>query len=98
MGHRESIKSEWAGAGIPLNAVGPGVVETPMVGRLIGTPESLIALDALIPMPLNYHLQAREVAYLLLWLTSAENTHTTGQTIYIDGGADVKLRGDDIWI
>jgi len=49
-------------------------------------------------MPLNYYLRPRQVAYLLIWLTSIENTHTTGQTIYIDGGSDAALRGDDIWV
>jgi len=37
---RECIKPEWAGAGIPLNAVGPGMVETPMVAKMLATAES----------------------------------------------------------
>lgn len=94
---RESIKPEWAGAGIPLNAVGPGIVETPMVADMIASKEARAAIDRMVPMPLNYYLQPRQVAYLLLWLTSLENTHTTGQTIYIDGGSDAVLRGDNIW-
>lgn len=94
---RESIKPEWAGAGIPLNAVGPGIVETPMVADMIASAEARAAIDTMVPMPLNYYLKPRQVAYLLVWLTSLENTHTTGQTIYIDGGSDVALRGDDIW-
>ncbi|MDP1711283.1 MAG: SDR family oxidoreductase [Candidatus Nanopelagicaceae bacterium] len=94
---RECIKPEWAGAGIPLNAVGPGIVETPMVAEMIATAESRAALDAMVPMPLNYYLKARQVSYLLAWLTSEENTHTTGQTIYIDGGSDASIRGDNIW-
>ena len=94
---RECIKPEWAGAGIPLNAVGPGIVETPMVAGMIATEESRTAIDAMVPMPLNYYLEPRQVAYLLAWLTSEENTHTTGQTIYIDGGADASIRGDNIW-
>jgi NAD(P)-dependent dehydrogenase (short-subunit alcohol dehydrogenase family) len=94
---RECIKPDWAGAGIPLNAVGPGIVETPMVAGMIATAESRAALDAMVPMPLNYYLKARQVAYLLAWLTSEENTHTTGQTIYIDGGSDASIRGDNIW-
>ena len=36
-------------------------------------------------------------AALLAWLTSEENTGVCGQTIYIDGGSDVVLRGDDVW-
>lgn len=94
---RECIKPEWAGAGIALNAVGPGIVETPMVAGMIATAESRAAIDALIPMPLNHYLKARQVAYLLTWLTSEENTHTTGQTIYIDGGSDASIRGENIW-
>jgi len=94
---RESIAPVWAGAGIPLNAVGPGIVETPMVADMIGTPEARAAIDTMVPMPLNHYMKPRQVAYLLAWLTSEENTHTTGQTIYIDGGSDATLRGDNIW-
>ncbi len=94
---RECIKQEWAGAGIPLNAVGPGIVETPMVADMIATAEARAAIDKMVPMPLNHYLKARQVAYLLVWLASEENTHTTGQTIYIDGGSDAALRGDNIW-
>lgn len=34
---------------------------------------------------------------LLAWLASEENTHLAGQTIYIDGGSDVALRGPHIF-
>ena len=94
---RESIKEQWSGAGIPLNAVGPGIVRTPMVADMIDTAESRAAIDVSVPMPLNYYLKPLQVAYLLVWLTSTENTHTTGQTIYIDGGSDAVLRGDNVW-
>jgi NAD(P)-dependent dehydrogenase (short-subunit alcohol dehydrogenase family) len=94
---RESIKEKWAGAGIPLNAVGPGIVRTPMVADMIDTAEARAAIDTQVPMPLNYYLKPLQVAYLLVWLTSKENTHTTGQTIYIDGGSDAVLRGDNVW-
>jgi NAD(P)-dependent dehydrogenase (short-subunit alcohol dehydrogenase family) len=94
---RECIKPEWAGAGIPLNAVGPGIVETPMVADMISTKEARAAIDLMVPMPLNHYIKPIQVAYLLAWLTSRENSHTTGQTIYIDGGSDAVLRGDNIW-
>lgn len=94
---RESIMPAWAGAGIPLNAVGPGIVETPMVAEMISTAKARAAIDAMVPMPLHHYMKPMQVAYLLAWLTSVENTHTTGQTIYIDGGSDVAIRGDDIW-
>jgi NAD(P)-dependent dehydrogenase (short-subunit alcohol dehydrogenase family) len=94
---RESIKPAWAGAGIPLNAVGPGIVNTPMVAEMITTQEARDSLAKIVPMPLHGFLEPEGVASLLIWLTSPENTHTTGQTIYIDGGSDAVLRGEDIW-
>ena len=94
---RESITADWAGAGIPLNAVGPGTVITPMTAQLLASPEGLALVDGAVPMPLNYHQPASSIAALLIWLTSVENTHMAGQVIYDDGGADATLRGDDIW-
>lgn len=94
---RESITPRWAGAHITLNAVAPGTVLTPMTEPLLATEAGKAMVDAAVPMPLNYHQSAESVAQLMAWLTSEENTHTTGQTIYIDGGADSSLRGDNIW-
>lgn len=94
---RESVTPRWAGAGIALNAVAPGIILTPMTTDLLATPESTAMVDAQVPMPLNYHQDAGVVADLLIWLTSQENSHCAGQTIYCDGGADVMLRGDDVW-
>lgn len=94
---RESISEAWAGSGIPLNAVAPGTVITPMTKELLAAPEGAAMVDASVPMPLNYHQPAQSIADLLVWLTSEQNTHLAGQTIYCDGGADATLRGDDIW-
>ena len=94
---RECVTAAWAGRGIPLNAVAPGTVLTPMTTQLLSTPESVAMVDAAVPMPLNGHQSPESVASLLLWLTDAANTHVTGQTIYDDGGADAVLRGDDVW-
>ncbi|MBM7829300.1 NAD(P)-dependent dehydrogenase (short-subunit alcohol dehydrogenase family) [Agromyces cerinus] len=94
---RESIAPRYAGAGIPVNAVAPGTVVTPMTAPLLATEEGRAMVDAAVPMPLNGHSDALVIAKLLAWLTSEENSHVTGQTIYIDGGADATLRGDDIW-
>jgi len=94
---RASISADYAGNGIPLNAVAPGTVVTPMTEGLLSTPEGAKMVDAAVPMPLNYHQPPESIANLLIWLTSVENTHLAGQVIYDDGGADATLRGDDIW-
>ncbi|MGP5127598.1 SDR family oxidoreductase [Brachybacterium tyrofermentans] len=94
---REAPTARWAGAGIPLNAVAPGTVVTPMTTDLLASEKGRALTDAYVPMPLNDHQGPESVANLLIWLTSVENSHCAGQTIYCDGGADVVLRGDDVW-
>ncbi|MCU1406498.1 MAG: dehydrogenase, short-chain alcohol dehydrogenase like [Glaciihabitans sp.] len=79
----------WAGASIPLNAIAPGVIATPMIGDALSSAEGRAALDAGAPSPLNGPAAPPEApANLLAWLVSAENTNTTGQIIFVDGGAD----------
>lgn len=94
---RNAATPEWAGAGIPLNAVAPGVVETPMTAAFTGSDEARSAILQMVPMPLNGIFQPRDVAYLLAWLTSEENAHLCGQVVFIDGGSDVVIRGDSTW-
>jgi NAD(P)-dependent dehydrogenase (short-subunit alcohol dehydrogenase family) len=80
-----------------MNSVAPGIVKTPMVAEMIATPEGREGLAKVVPMPLNGYLEPENVADLIIWLTSEANTHVTGQTIYIDGGSDAVIRGDDVW-
>ncbi|MCU1418564.1 MAG: short-chain dehydrogenase [Schumannella sp.] len=94
---RTASTSDWAGAGIPLNAIAPGVVETPMTAAMIETTEARKSVLELVPMPLNGIFQPRDVAYLLAWLTSEENAHLCGQVVFIDGGSDAVIRGDSTW-
>lgn len=94
---RHAPTPEWAGAGIPLNAIAPGVVETPMVADMIATPEQREGLAGMVPMPLNGFMGPEATASLLVWLVGVENTHLCGQVIFIDGGSDVVIRGDSTW-
>jgi NAD(P)-dependent dehydrogenase (short-subunit alcohol dehydrogenase family) len=94
---RECIKDDWVKLGIPMNAVGPGIVKTPMVAEMIATKEGRDGLAKVVPMPLHGYLEPETVADLIIWLASEANSHVTGQTIYIDGGSDAVLRGDDVW-
>ena len=94
---RHAAGPEWAGASIPLNAVGPGIIATPMTAELTSTPEKTAELLKLVPMPLNGIAAPEAVAHLLAWLGSPENTHLCGQVVYIDGGSDVVIRGDSVW-
>lgn len=94
---RTAATPEWAGAGIPLNAVAPGIVATPMTADLTATEEATRSLLQVVPMPLNGIFGPEDVASLLAWLVSEENAHLCGQVIFIDGGSDVVIRGDSTW-
>jgi len=94
---RTAPTADWAGASIPLNAVAPGVIRTPMTADMIATEEATKQLLELVPMPLNGVAEPIVVARLLCWLASAENTHLCGQVVFVDGGSDVVIRGDSTW-
>lgn len=88
---------EWAGAGIALNAIAPGVIETPMTAAALQTSEGRAALDAGAPSPLNGPAAPPTApAALLAWLSSEANTHLTGQVIFIDGGAEAIRRPQQV--
>ena len=94
---RHAATAEWAGAGIPLNGIGPGIVETPMTAEMIATEEQRAAMADVVPMPLHGYMQPEVPARLHAWLVSEENTHLCGQLVFVDGGSDVVIRGDSTW-
>ncbi|MER3386128.1 MAG: SDR family oxidoreductase [Microcella pacifica] len=91
---QNAATSDWAGAGIPLNAVAPGVIRTPMTADLTATEEATKGLLEMVPMPLNGIAEPAAVSNLLAYLVSVENTHLCGQIVFVDGGSDVVIRGD----
>ena len=94
---RTAPTDDWAAAGIPLNAIAPGVIITPMTAPLLETEEGREQIRAGVPMPLNGFAEAIVPARLLAWLVSEENTHLCGQVVFIDGGSDAVIRGDSTW-
>jgi NAD(P)-dependent dehydrogenase (short-subunit alcohol dehydrogenase family) len=75
----------WAQAGIRVNAVCPGVIETPMTAPLASNPEMRKILDGMTPM--GRMGQPEEIATAVLWLCSDEASFVTGHPLVIDGGA-----------
>ncbi len=95
---RVAPTQEWAGAGIALNAVAPAVVATTGITQpLLSTDAGTAALMSGAPMPLNGFAPPAAPASLLAWLVSEENSHMCGQVIFIDGGSEAILRGDNPW-
>ena len=54
-------------------------------------------LTKAVPMPYGGIAEAGVVAELLAFLTSVEARSITGQTVFVDGGADCVMRGDDVF-
>jgi 3-oxoacyl-[acyl-carrier protein] reductase len=73
--------------GILVNAVCPGYVETELT-FVNNSPEQLAAITATIP--LQRLAQPHEIAKLVSFLCSEENTYLTGQNLVIDGGFTCK--------
>ncbi|NHU47513.1 MAG: SDR family oxidoreductase [Comamonadaceae bacterium] len=94
---RAAISADWAEAGIPLNAIAPGLVRTALLTRLFEDPATERRIKAGTPMPLGGPYDPISAAELLSFLSSEKNGHITGQTIFIDGGADAIIRGDTVW-
>lgn len=94
---RSAVRKQWAGAGIPLNAIAPGVVRTPMTESLIASEDMKSVMDEAVPMPLNGYADPEVISEALHWLASPANSHMTGQVIYVDGGAEATLRGPEVF-
>ncbi|GLR66037.1 short chain dehydrogenase [Acidocella aquatica] len=75
----------WARSGIRVNAVCPGVIETPMTAPLAADPAMRKKLDDLTPM--GRMGMAGEIAAAVLWLCSDQASFVTGHPLVVDGGA-----------
>jgi NAD(P)-dependent dehydrogenase (short-subunit alcohol dehydrogenase family) len=87
-----SIRPDWAGSGIVLNAVAPGVIDTEVVLKNWHTHGELF--KASLPQPLGSPGPVAAIVGLIAFLLSSENRFTTGQIIYADGGTDALRRSD----
>jgi NAD(P)-dependent dehydrogenase (short-subunit alcohol dehydrogenase family) len=78
-----SAAVEFGPSGVLVNALAPGYVDTDLT-RQNNTPAALAAITAGIP--LRRMAQSAELAKVVAFLVSEENTYITGQTIIADGG------------
>ena len=78
-----ALAAEVSEKGILANSVGPGIIDTDMTRDVLGD-SGIAKLKGQIPM--KRLGQASEIASLVSWLVSNENTYMTGQNLMIDGG------------
>lgn len=84
---REGVKPEWAGAGIRVNSIAPGLIATPMTDTLRKDPVFGPFAD-LYPNAIGRPGRPEEVAALIAFLLSPESSLLVGNMILADGGTD----------
>lgn len=76
---------EYATRGIRVNAICPGVIQTPMIDRVTdGDPAAMRALQDMEPM--GRIGRPEEVAEAAVWLCCDAASFVTGQALAVDGG------------
>ena len=85
VGLTRSAALRFAKEGIRVNAVCPGVVDTPMVEAISSIPQYREAIEKMTPM--GRMAQPEEIAGAVLWLCSDQSSFVTGHPLVIDGGA-----------
>ena len=75
---------EYAKAGIRINAVCPGVVDTPMTQGIMAQHPRMAQATGI--MPLGRECRPEEIAEAAVWLCSDHASFVTGHAMAVDGG------------
>lgn len=85
IGLTKSAAMDYAPLGIRINAVCPGVIETPMLSSLLEkTPEAI--REVIRDQPIGRLGRADEIAAAVLWLCSDAASFVHGAALPVDGG------------
>jgi NAD(P)-dependent dehydrogenase (short-subunit alcohol dehydrogenase family) len=87
LGLTKSAALEYATRGIRVNAVCPGMIQTPMSDQMIAAGQGE-ELDNMLKtcVPMGRLGRPEEIADAVLWLCSSAASYVTGQSISVDGG------------
>jgi NAD(P)-dependent dehydrogenase (short-subunit alcohol dehydrogenase family) len=85
IGLTKTAALEYAKAGVRVNAICPGAIETPMMGRITGhRPERAERMAA--SEPVGRMGRPEEIAEAVVWLCSPAASFVTGHAMAVDGG------------
>ncbi|MCI0481790.1 MAG: SDR family oxidoreductase [Candidatus Dadabacteria bacterium] len=85
MGLTKAVALEYAKAGIRVNAVCPGAVETPMLERIFARQPERRPIYSML-QPIGRLGTPEEVANCVVWLCSDESSLVTGHALPVEGG------------
>ncbi|WP_052172627.1 SDR family oxidoreductase [Nocardia sp. BMG111209] len=95
---RTAPTPEWAGAGIALNVVASGVVDTPAAAWILTDDDVRKAVETAAPQPFGgFPGRPEWIAELVCWLAGPDNHFVTGQIVFADGGSEASLLSDTHW-
>ena len=91
---RNAPTDDWIGSGVRLNAIAPGLIDTPLTAEGKADPELGPLLDG-FPIPVGRPGRPEEIAVLVDYLLSPLAGFFCGSIVFCDGGTDALLRPDD---
>ena len=84
IGVTKALAVEWAKYNILVNAVAPGIVDTPFI-RKSGLPSEMFQARVK-RIPLKQIAKPRDVANAIVFLASSYSDYITGEVLLVDGG------------
>ena len=85
IGLTKSAATEYASRGVRINAICPGVINTPMVSKMLETQaDAISALEQ--AQPIGRLGLSEEIAQSVLWLCSPGASFVVGVALPVDGG------------
>lgn len=87
---------EYAGGGVRMNAVAPGITMTPLTEQVYADEELGQAMKQFGEMvPWGGTAQPEQIANVMRFMLSEEADFVCGSIFFVDGGSDAMLRSDD---
>jgi len=85
LGLTKSAALEYASRGIRINAICPGIIDTPMVAGMVSTQAEEMK-ELMKDVPIGRLGRAEEMADVVVWLCSPRASYVIGHALAIDGG------------
>ena len=79
----KSLAVEWAGLGITVNAIAPGIIPTELNRKLL---DSGRGQELILRTPMARFGRVEEVAGAAVYFAAAQSSFVTGQILAVDGG------------